>query len=946
MPAKDYIFIKGAAAHNLKHIDVRIPRDRFVVITGVSGSGKSTLAFDTLYAEGQRRYVESLSAYARQFLGQMDKADVEYIEGLSPAIAIEQKSASHNPRSTVATVTEIHDYLRLLFARVGDPHCYNCGRPIAAQAPEQMVDELGKLAAGTKFYLLAPVAVGRKGEHKNEFVRLKREGYARVIVDDAEYDLDDEIKLDKKKKHTVYAVVDRLVMKAGVERRLADSLETALALGEGTAVARAFRESGPEDRTFSKQFACTHCNISYPEVSPRLFSFNGPYGMCPACGGLGFSFQIDEDLIVPDGSVSLRDGAVLPYRRNEDSYIWQFLEALGKQMGFDLDTPWRKIPAAARKTILYGSGNKRFRFRFEKEGRVYQFLQEVEGVVPRLQRMYHDTTMSEDAREFFYGRYFRKDPCDACGGARLRPEALAITVGGRNIAQLCDLAVTDSLAFFRGLALEGNKALIGKEIVKEVVSRLGFLADVGLGYLTLARAAPTLSGGEAQRIRLATQVGSGLVGVMYILDEPTIGLHQRDNGRLLRTLHSLRDLGNTVVVVEHDEQTIRSAEYVIDLGPGAGVHGGRVVAAGTAQEVLAHPKSLTGRYLRGEISIPTPKERRPGNGAALVLKGARHNNLKDITVRFPLGTFICITGVSGSGKSSLVIETLQPALMRALHHSPARPGAYRRLDGIEHIDKVIEIDQQPIGRTPRSNPATYSKVFDPIRQLFGELPEAKARGYKAGRFSFNVRGGRCDACEGDGIIKVEMHFLPDVYIPCEVCKGKRYNRETLEVKYKGKTIADVLAMTVEEALSFFEPYPKIKSVLQTLNDVGLGYVELGQPAPTLSGGEAQRVKLARELAKRATGRTLYLLDEPTTGLHFDDVRKLLAVLQRLVDTGNTVVIIEHNLDVVKNADYIVDLGPEGGDAGGRLIAAGTPEEVARTAGSFTGQYLKKVLVKK
>ena len=945
MPAKKYIFIKGAAAHNLKNVDVKIPRDQLVVITGVSGSGKSTLAFDTLYAEGQRRYVESLSAYARQFLGQMDKPEVEYIEGLSPAIAIEQKSASKNPRSTVATVTEIHDYLRLLFARAGDPYCYKCGKPIAAQAPEQMVDELLKLAVGTKLYLMAPVVVGRKGQHKNEFERLRREGFARVVVDGGEYELEDDIKLDKNKKHTIHAVVDRLVMKEQLARRLADSLETALELGEGTALARVFNEKGFDDRVFSKHFACPDCNISYPEISPRLFSFNSPYGMCPSCGGLGFTLEVDEELVVPDDTLSLNDGAILPYRRDGDSYIWQYLENLARQLRFDLNAPWRELPERVRDVLLYGSEGRRFRMRYERDGRVYQFVHEIEGVIPRLKRLYRDT-QSEEAREFYYGRFFRKDPCPACDGARLRPEALAVTVGGNNVADVCGLSVAGALRFFKDLELAGNKAVIAKEILKELVARLGFLADVGLEYLTLERAAPTLSGGEAQRIRLATQVGSGLVGVTYILDEPTIGLHKRDNERLLKTLCSLRDLGNTVVVVEHDEQTIRAADHVIDLGPGAGIHGGRVVAYGPPARLEKSRKSLTGRYLRGDAYITTPAGRRPGNGSTLTLRGARHNNLKDIDVSFPLGTFICVTGVSGSGKSSLISETLYRVLKRRLYRSPVRPGAYDDVDGLDHLDKVIEIDQQPIGRTPRSNPATYTKVFDPIRRLFGELPESRARGYKPGRFSFNVRGGRCDACNGDGIIKVEMHFLPDVYIPCEVCKGKRYNRETLEVTYKGKNIADVLAMTVEEALAFFDAHPRIKKILQTLYDVGLGYVELGQPAPTLSGGEAQRVKLSRELAKRATGRTVYFLDEPTTGLHFDDVKKLLAVLQRLVDAGNTVIVIEHNLDVVKNADYVIDLGPEGGDEGGHLVAAGTPEEIARKRKSFTGKYLKKVLAKK
>lgn len=945
MPAKKYILIKGAAAHNLKGIDVKIPRDQLVVITGVSGSGKSTLAFDTLYADGQRRYVESLSAYARQFLGQMDKPEVEYIEGLSPAIAIEQKSASKNPRSTVATVTEIHDYLRLLFARAGDPHCYKCGNPITAQAPEQMVDDLMKLAAGTKLYLMAPVVVGRKGEHKNEFERLRRQGFARVIVDGGEYELEDEIKLAKNKKHTIYAVVDRLVIKSDAEKRMADSLETTLELGEGVAVARIFDGGKSEDRTFSRHFSCSKCNISYPEITPRLFSFNSPYGMCPGCGGLGFTLEVDEELVVPDDTLSLNDGAILPYRRDSESYIWQYLENLSRQLRFSLDAPWRKLPKRVRDLLLYGSEGRRFRMRYERDGRVYQFTHEIEGVIPRIERLYHET-QSEEAREFYYGRFFRRDPCASCGGARLRPEALAVTVGGHNVAEVCDLSVTKALAFFEALALAGNKAVIAKEIVKELKARLTFLANVGLEYLTLARAAPSLSGGEAQRIRLATQVGSGLVGVTYILDEPTIGLHKRDNERLLKTLSSLRNLGNTVVVVEHDEQTIRAADHVIDLGPGAGIHGGRVVAAGPPEKIEKSNKSITGRYLRGDARIPTPADRRNGNGAALVLRGVRHNNLKNIDVAVPLGTFVCVTGVSGSGKSSLVTETLYPALKRRLYRSPVRPGENDGLEGVEGIDKIIEIDQQPIGRTPRSNPATYTKVFDPIRQLFGELPASKARGYKPGRFSFNVRGGRCDACDGDGIIKVEMHFLPDVYIPCEVCKGKRYNRETLEVKYKGKNVADVLAMTVEEALAFFDAHPRIKKILQTLYDVGLGYVELGQPAPTLSGGEAQRIKLSRELAKRATGRTVYFLDEPTTGLHFDDVKKLLAVLQRLVDAGNTVIVIEHNLDVIKNADYVIDLGPEGGDAGGHLVATGTPEEISRNRKSYTAKYLRKVLTNK
>jgi len=941
MPPTDHIFIKGAAEHNLKHVDVKIPRDKFVVITGVSGSGKSSLAFDTLYAEGQRRYVESLSAYARQFLGQMEKPNVEYIEGLSPAIAIEQKSASRNPRSTVATVTEIHDYLRLLYGRAGDPHCYNCGRPITSQAPEQMVDDILTLPEGTRFYLMAPVALGRKGTFADEFARLRREGFARVLADDIEYDLNEEIKLEKNKKHDIYAVVDRLVINDGLRRRLADSLETALDLGEDAAVVRVLG-SDDGDRVYSRAFACTVCGISYPPIEPRLFSFNSPFGMCQTCSGLGFKLEVDLDLVVPDDTLTLREGAVLPWNRGDDSYIWQFLGQLGGQLDFDLDTPWRDISEETRKILLYGSGGRKFKFRYVGRDITHEYKSSVEGVVPRLYRMYRETT-SEDQREFYYGRYFSKQPCEDCGGARLRPEALAVTVGGKNIAEVTRLSVTDATGFFDSVEMPPTKRMIAEEVIKELKARLGFLEAVGLGYITLDRAAPTLSGGEAQRIRLATQVGSGLMGVLYILDEPSIGLHQRDNKRLLGTLKGLRDLGNTVVVVEHDEQTIRAADHVIDLGPGAGRTGGEVVVAGPPEKVERSRKSITGRYLAGKERIKIPESRRNSNGNYITLHFCRHHNLKALDVGFPLGTFTCITGVSGSGKSSLVAETLYPVLTRYLNRTPVRPGAYETVNGLEHVDKVIEIDQQPIGRTPRSNPATYTKVFDPIRQLFGNLPESKARGYKPGRFSFNVRGGRCDACDGDGIIKVEMHFLPDVYVPCEVCSGRRYNRETLEIKYKSKTIADVLDMSVEEALEFFDAHPRIKRILQTLYDVGLGYIRLGQPATTLSGGEAQRIKLSRELAKRSTGRTFYVLDEPTTGLHFDDVKKLLAILHRLVDAGNTVVIIEHNLDIIKSADYVIDLGPEGGDEGGYIIAEGTPEEVARIKKSHTGRFLKKIL---
>ncbi|MCP4230774.1 MAG: excinuclease ABC subunit UvrA [bacterium] len=939
----DHIYIKGAAQHNLKHIDVAIPRDRFVVITGVSGSGKSSLAFDTLYAEGQRRYVESLSAYARQFLGQMDKPEVESIEGLSPAIAIEQKSASKNPRSTVATVTEIHDYLRLLFGRAGKPYCYKCGKPIQNQAHEQMVDEIMAMPGGTKFYLLAPIARGKKGTFKEELKRLQREGFARSIIDGIEYELNEEIELNKNKKHDIFVIVDRLVIKDNLSRRLADSLDTALALGGGSAVLRAVNGDEDEvDKVFSEQFACPDCNISYPDIEPRLFSFNAPYGACPDCSGLGYRMAVSEDLIIPDPSLTLRQGAVRPWNRGDDSYIWQFLEQLGKHLKFDLDTPWKKLTKKVRKTLLYGSDGKKYPFKYQGKGMSHEYSTNVEGVIPRLNRMYRQTN-SEEMREHYYGRYFEKESCSTCNGARLRPEALAVRIGDKNIAEVVALSIEDALDYFGNVKLSDNQRIIASEILKEINGRLSFLKSVGLSYLTMDRAAPTLSGGEAQRIRLATQIGSGLMGVLYILDEPSIGLHQRDNARLLDTLKGLRDLGNTVIVVEHDEQTIRDADFIVDLGPGAGVHGGEIVVAGTIEDVLDTPDSLTGKYLNGEEYIGPVGDRRKSNGKFVTVKGCRQNNLHAIDAAFPVGCFVAVTGVSGSGKSSLVVETLLPLLKRHLTHSPVRPGANDGITGLENIDKVIEIDQQPIGRTPRSNPTTYTKAFDPIRQLFGNLTESKARGYKPGRFSFNVKGGRCEACSGDGIIKVEMHFLPDVYIPCEVCDGKRYNRETLEIKYKGKNIADILGMTVEEALAFFEAHPKIVRILQTLYDVGLGYIRMGQPAPTLSGGEAQRIKLSRELAKRSTGRTLYILDEPTTGLHFDDVKKLLNILQRLTDGGNTVIVIEHNLDVIKSADHIIDLGPEGGDAGGRLVAAGTPEEVAKVKKSYTGQFLEKII---
>jgi len=944
----DSIIIRGARVHNLKNIDVRIPRNRLVVITGISGSGKSSLAFDTLYAEGQRRYVESLSAYARQFLGQMDKPDCDSIEGLSPAISIDQKSASKNPRSTVATITEIHDYLRLLYARVGKPHCYQCGKPIEAQAVDQMVDEVMNLPEGTRFYVLSPLVKGRKGEHRSVFESAQKSGFTRVIVDELEYRLDEEIPLDKNKKHTIELVVDRLVMKENLRSRLHEALETALSKSDDGLVKVRIVDEGSKDAEkflFSRKLSCPKCGISYEELSPRMFSFNSPYGRCPTCDGLGFISEVDPELVISHPQLSINEGAISPWRDTSSEWVSAILGALSRDYKIDLDKPYQELREEQKRVILYGTGSDELLVEFGDERFRRSRRMHFRGVIPLIERGYHETS-SDDAREFYYGRFIAKNPCPDCGGMRLKSASLAVTVGGRNLGEVTAMSVESALQFFSGLKFSEHEMLIAREVLKEISARLKFMQDVGLSYLTLDRTAPTLAGGEVQRIRLATQIGSGLVGVLYILDEPTIGLHQRDNKRLLATLKKLRDLGNTVIIVEHDRETINSADWVIDLGPGAGVHGGEVVTFGPPEKVARSRNSLTGRYLCGREAIPIPRERKSGDGRFLEIFGAGEHNLKDIEVRFPLGTFICVTGVSGSGKSTLVDETLYRILARAINRSPVKPGRYKAVDGVENIDKVIEVDQSPIGRSPRSNPATYTGVFTHIRHLFAMLPESKVRGYRDGRFSFNVSGGRCEACDGDGFIKVEMHFLPDVYIPCQVCKGKRYNRETLEVRYKGKNIADVLSMTIEEAYSFFQTIPSVKRILQTLLDVGLGYLELGQPATTLSGGEAQRIKLARELRKRATGKTLYILDEPTTGLHFEDVRKLLSVLTRLREGGNTVVVIEHNFEVIKTADYIIDLGPEGGDEGGYVVACGTPEEVAKVKDSYTGRFLRGILRQK
>jgi excinuclease ABC subunit A len=920
--ASDRIIVRGAREHNLKNIDVEIPRDQLVVITGLSGSGKSSLAFDTIYAEGQRRYVESLSAYARQFLEQMEKPEVDSIEGLSPAISIEQKSTSHNPRSTVGTVTEIYDYLRVLFARVGVPHCPSCNRVISAQTVQQMVDRILTLPAGTRLVVLAPVVRGRKGEYKKLFFDLARQGYSRVRVNGVTRELGEDIELDKKRKHTIEVVVDRVVLRETVGSRLADSLETALRLADG--VVQVETEAG-ERLIFSERLACPDCGVSLPEVSPRMFSFNSPYGACPACAGLGTRWEVDPDRLVPNPARSLRAGALAPWAGRESPYFKQTLTVLARRHRFDLDTPWQRLKKSVRDLVLYGDRDGGF-----------------EGVVKVLDRRYRETDSEETRQEI--EQFMAERPCPDCGGSRLRPESLGLKIAGRSIADVVRFTIKEARAFFDGLVLGEREAAIARRVLKEIRERLGFLQDVGLDYLTLDRPAGTLSGGEGQRIRLATQIGSSLVGVLYILDEPSIGLHQRDNRRLLETLKRLRDLGNTVLVVEHDEETIRSADFVVDLGPGAGELGGHVVAVGSPDEIMANPASLTGRYLSGALAIPVPAVRRRGHGTALTVHNPREHNLKAMAVTIPLGTFTCVTGVSGSGKSTLVNDILYRGLAQMLHRARERPGAHDRIEGAQHLDKVIAIDQSPIGRTPRSNPATYTGVFAFIRTLFARTPEARMRGYQPGRFSFNVKGGRCEACQGDGLVKIEMHFLPDVYVTCDVCKGRRYNRETLEVRYKGKSIADVLDMTVREALGFFDAVPVIRQKLQTLDDVGLDYIRLGQSATTLSGGEAQRVKLATELSRRATGRTLYILDEPTTGLHFADIQKLLEVLNRLVEQGNTVVIIEHNLDVIKTADWIIDLGPEGGDDGGRVVATGTPEDVARHADrSYTGEFLRAVL---
>lgn len=934
------IKIEGARAHNLKNINVEIPRDKLVVVTGLSGSGKSSLAFDTIYAEGQRRYVESLSAYARQFLGQMDKPDVDNIEGLSPAISIDQKTTSHNPRSTVGTVTEVYDYLRLLYARAGRPHCPSCGKPIAQQSVDQMVDAIMTQPEGTKLLIMAQLVRGKKGEHRKILDQIRRDGYVRVRIDGELRDLGEEIALEKQKKHTIEIVVDRLVVRAGMESRLTDSLETALRAGGGVVYVQVV---DGELLMFSENFACVDCGISLPEIAPRMFSFNSPFGACPVCTGLGSHKEFDPDLVVPDPTLSVADGVFAPLSKNPNSYGMRAITALLRAHDYDEHTQWNRMDKKTQQMLLHGS-EEYVSFQYTNMfGEEKEYNVPYEGVLPALARRYRETD-SEEMRES-YEDYMTDTPCTACHGARLKPETLAVTVGGKNIAELTALTIREADAFLAEAEKDFSprEAKIAVEILKEIHARLNFLLDVGLDYLTLSRAAGTLSGGEAQRIRLATQIGSGLMGVLYILDEPSIGLHQRDNNRLLATLRHLRDLGNTLIVVEHDEDTMHAADHIIDIGPGAGEHGGEVVAEGTAEEIMKNPASITGQYLARRKFIPVPAERRKGNGNALEIVGAAENNLKNINVKFPLGTLTLVTGVSGSGKSTLVNEILYRGVASRLYRAKGKPGKHKKIKGLEHIDKVINIDQQPIGRTPRSNPATYTGVFDAIRDLFSQVSESRMRGYKAGRFSFNVKGGRCEACRGDGILKIEMQFLPDVYVPCEVCKGARYNRETLEVHYKGKTIAEVLDMTIEEAVTFFQNVPRIARKLEIIRDVGLGYIRLGQPATTLSGGEAQRVKLATELSKRSTGKTLYILDEPTTGLHAADIHKLLVILQRLVDGGDTVVVIEHNLDVIKAADYVIDLGPEGGVRGGTIVAQGTPEQIVKVAESYTGQFLKPLL---
>ena len=939
---QDKIIVKGARANNLKNIDVTIPRDKLVVMTGLSGSGKSSLAFDTIYAEGQRRYVESLSSYARMFLGQMDKPDVDYIEGLSPAISIDQKTTSKNPRSTVGTVTEIYDDLRLLWARVGTPHCPKCGKVIRQQTIDQIIDQVLSLPEGTRIQVMAPVIRGKKGEHQKVFEDAKRSGYVRVRVDGNLYELDEEIQLEKNKKHSIEIVIDRLIIRPDIQQRLTDSVETASNLSGGLVVVNLLREE--RDLMFSQNYACEDCGISIEELTPRMFSFNNPFGACPACTGLGSQLKVDPALVVENEDLSLLEGAITASgwsNIRSDGISRMYFDALSQKYRFKLTTPWKDLPDEVKQVILYGTGGEKLELHYDQPRGKGVLYQPFEGICNNLQRRYMETQSDSVKREL--EEVMSECPCPECKGRRLKKESLAVTVGDKAIDELTRLSVLDELEWAEHLELTEQQHLIADRILKEIRSRLGFLRSVGLGYLTLSRSAATLSGGESQRIRLATQIGSSLMGVLYILDEPSIGLHQRDNDKLLDTLRNLRDLGNTLLVVEHDEDTMRAADYLIDIGPGAGVHGGEVVAAGTPEEVMANPDSLTGQYLCGKKKIPVPQSRRPGSGKFLKVVGAAENNLRHIDVSFPLGTFTVVTGVSGSGKSSLVNEILFKRLGADLMRMKTRPGKCDRIEGIEYLDKVVDIDQSPIGRTPRSNPATYTGLFNDIRDLFASTQEAKSRGYGPGRFSFNVRGGRCEACSGDGMLKIEMHFLPDIFVPCEVCKGRRYNRETLEVRYKGKNIAEVLDMTVDEAVEFFSALPKLRNKLQTLQDVGLGYVKLGQPSTELSGGEAQRVKLATELSKLATGKTIYILDEPTTGLHADDVRKLLEVLQRLVDAGNTVVVIEHNLDVIKCADWLIDLGPEGGDGGGTIVATGTPETVAACEASYTGQYLKRVL---
>ncbi|MBV4428468.1 excinuclease ABC subunit UvrA [Clostridium tyrobutyricum] len=939
---RDSIIIKGAKVHNLKNVDLTIPRDKLVVFTGLSGSGKSSLAFDTLYAEGQRRYMESLSAYARQFLGQMNKPDVEYIEGLSPAISIDQKTTSKNPRSTVGTVTEIYDYLRLLYARIGIPHCPKCGREITQQTIDQMVDNVLSMPDRTKIQVLAPLINGRKGQHVKIIENVKKNGYVRARVDGKIVDLEDEtINLEKNKKHTIEVVVDRLIVKDEIRSRLTDSIETSLKLSDGVVIINVV---GGKDILFSEKFSCIHCGISIGEITPRTFSFNSPFGKCDTCDGLGTLLEIDEDLVIPDRTKSIVDGAILPWGEGslkEDSWTFSILRALSEKYKFRLDTPVEKLSDKILDILLYGLKGDSIKVKYEKQGRLMEFNHAFEGIINNLKRRYIET--NSDYIKNAIENYMNNNPCPGCKGARLKTEALSITVGGKNIYDFCSMPIKDELKFLNTLNLSEKHKLIGDQVLKEIKGRLKFLIDVGLDYLSLARSSGTLSGGESQRIRLATQIGSGLVGVLYILDEPSIGLHQRDNDRLIETLKHLRDIGNTLVVVEHDEDTMKASDYIVDVGPGAGEHGGEIVAQGTINDIMKSDRSLTGQYLSGKKKIEVPKNRRTGNGKYINIIDASENNLKNINVKFPLGIFNCITGVSGSGKSTLVNEILYKGLNKSINGSKDNPGKHKSILGIENIDKIIDINQSPIGRTPRSNPATYTGVFDIIREVFSNTSEAKMRGYKPGRFSFNVKGGRCEACRGDGIIKIEMQFLSDVYVPCEVCKGKRYNRETLEVKYKGKNIDDILNMTVEEAVIFFKNIPRIENKLQTLMDVGLGYIKLGQPSTQLSGGEAQRIKLAYELSKRSTGKTLYILDEPTTGLHIDDVKRLVDILQRIVDTGNTVVVIEHNLDVIKCADYIIDLGPEGGENGGKVLCVGTPEKIALDKTSYTGQYLKKML---